>query len=460
MVTIDWDALDDKNQEAYLKFEKQLEELTEKYKREDSERFKIIEDMVAQKEKGIDWDLGMRFNNKTGEKIVDPAEKEKGIDWDLRMCFNNKPGEKIVDPAAVLLYEYCLAGELITHQKVSFEKMAKRLLEEQDIIRLGNPIPETDDDDFLYGQGLTDKTAMPITSRKYRIVFPGGAQHLSNYKDGKYRQALFMYEKGKRTYYEAQMDAEGKIKKTENGEVEKTPKVKGTTGTDFYHVAGGQTLLTHFRQILFHELNHTLLDDFINPGDEKAIQYEYVGPDGVKYRNYNIHNSYLRLDPNALEEEPEYFVIKDKNGNILLDSYKNPSYFYEDENGDVKPIDEYHFPMSDPIKLEEPICKSGCLTTYEVTPEGKEIIINRVEEGFVEEMARAMVMAIDKDTQDLETELYSTETKIANTVVKARDKSLGVDGPGSTHAVLLTHSSVFKQELESVVVSKDKSVNR
>ena len=100
------------------------------------------------------------------------------------------------------------------------------------------------------------------------------------------------------------------------------------------------------------------------------------------------------------------------------------------------------------------------MTTYEVTPEGEEIIINRVEEGFVEEMARAMVMAIDKDTQDLETELYSTETKIANTVVKARDKSLGVDGPGSTHAVLLTHSSVFKQELESVVVSKDKSVNR
>ena len=301
---------------------------------------------------------------------------------------------------------------------------------------------------------------MPITSRKYRIVFPGGAQHLSNYKDDKYRQALFMYEKGKRTYYEAQMDAEGRIKKTENGEVEKTSKVKETTGTDFYNVAGGQTLLTHFRQILFHELNHTLLDEFINPGDEKAIQYEYVGPDGVKYRNYDIHNSYLRLDPNALEEEPEYFVIKDKNGNILLDSYKNPSYFYEDENGDVKPIDEYHFPMSDPIKLEEPICKSGCLTTYEVTPEGKEIIINRVEEGFVEEMARAMVMAIDKDTQDLETELYSTETKIANTVVKARDKSLGVDGPGSTHAVLLTHSSVFKQELESVVVSKDKSVNR
>ena len=431
MVTIDWNDLDDKNQEAYLKFEKQLEELTEKYKREDSERFKIIEDMVAQ----------------------------KGIDWDLRMCFNNKPEEKIVDPAAVLLYEYCLAGELITHQKVSFEKMRKRLLEEQDTIRLGNPIRKTDDD-FLYGQGLTDKTAMPITSRKYRIVFPGGAQHLSNYKDDKYRQALFMYEKGKRTYYEAQMDAEGRIKKTENGEVEKTSKVKETTGTDFYNVAGGQTLLTHFRQILFHELNHTLLDEFINPGDEKAIQYEYVGPDGVKYRNYDIHNSYLRLDPNALEEEPEYFVIKDKNGNILLDSYKNPSYFYEDENGDVKPIDEYHFPMSDPIKLEEPICKSGCLTTYEVTPEGKEIIINRVEEGFVEEMARAMVMAIDKDTQDLETELYSTETKIANTVVKARDKSLGVDGPGSTHAVLLTHSSVFKQELESVVVSKDKSVNR
>lgn len=431
MVTIDWNALDDKNQEAYLKFEKQLEELTEKYKREDSERFKIIEDMVAQ----------------------------KGIDWDLRMRFNNKPGEKIVDPAAVLLYEYCLAGELITHQKVSFEKMAKRLLEEQDTIRLGNPIPGIDDD-FLYGQGLTDKTAMPITSRKYRIVFPGGAQHLSNYKDGKYRQALFMYEKGERTYYEAQMGADGKIKKTENGEVEKTPKVKGTTGTDFYHVAGGQTLLTHFRQILFHELNHTLLDDFINPRDKKAIQYEYVGPDGVKYRNYNIHNSYLRLDPNALKEEPKYFVIKDKDGNILLDSYKNPSYFYEDENGDVKSIDEYHFPMSDPIELEEPICKSGCLTTYEVTPEGKEIIINRVEEGFVEEMARAMVMAIDKDTQDLDTELYSTETKIANIVVKARDKSLGVDGPGSTHAVLLTHSSVFKQELESVVVSKDKSVNR
>ena len=441
MVTIDWNDLDDKNQEAYLKFEKQLEELTEKYKREDSERFKIIEDMVAQK------------------GVAQKGVAQKGIDWDLRMCFNNKPGEKIVDPAAVLLYEYCLAGELITHQKVSFEKMRKRLLEEQDTIRLGNPIPETDDD-FLYGQGLTDKTAMPITSRKYRIVFPGGAQHLSNYKGDKYRQALFMYEKGKRTYYEAQMDAEGKIKKTENGEVEKTPKEIGTTGTDFYNVAGGQTLLTHFRQILFHELNHTLLDEFINPGDEKAIQYEYVGPDGVKYRNYNIHNSYLRLDPNALEEEPEYFVIKDKNGNILLDSYKNPSYFYEDENGDVKPIDEYHFPMSDPIKLKEPICKSGCLTTYEVTPEGKEIIINRVEEGFVEEMARAMVMAIDKDTQDLETELYSTETKIANTVVKARDKSLGVDGPGSTHAVLLTHSSVFKQELESVVVSKDKSVNR
>ena len=51
MVTIDWNDLDDKNQEAYLKFEKQLEELTEKYKREDSERFKKIEDMVAKKKK-------------------------------------------------------------------------------------------------------------------------------------------------------------------------------------------------------------------------------------------------------------------------------------------------------------------------------------------------------------------------------------------------------------------------
>ena len=69
MVTIDWNALDDKNQEAYLKFEKQLEELTEKYKREDSERFKIIEDMVAQKEKGIDLAIIAEVAGLTKEEI-------------------------------------------------------------------------------------------------------------------------------------------------------------------------------------------------------------------------------------------------------------------------------------------------------------------------------------------------------------------------------------------------------
>ena len=435
MVTIDWGSLDDENQKAYIELEKKFNILIEKYKSKDGDRFKIIENMIAKRKK----------------------------DWDLKICFETKQGKKEVDPTAMLLYEYCLAGEKVSHRKVSFSQMAKRLFEEQDVIRIGNPI-RGKDDEFLYGKGLDDQTAMPITSRKYRIVTHAGAQHIDYYKEDRYRQALFLYEKGKRTYYEAQMDADGKIIRDKNGEVVKREIVEETDGIDFHHISKGQSLLTNLRQTLFHELDHTLQKDYINPEDEETIAYEYVGPDGVKYRNYETYDSYQTLDPNtstsAIEKEPDYYVKRDKDGKIIVDNNDNPIYFYQDKNGNEKQVSEYSFPMTNPKKLEKPLCVSHGLTTLEVTPEGKTIIINMVEEGFVEDMARAMVEAIDPHVEDLDYGRYPKNTKIANRVVNSRDKSLGVDGPGSTYAVLLTHSSTFKQELESIVVSKYKSDNR
>lgn len=409
MVTIDWNTLDPENQRAYIELEKEFDGLVKKYEREDGTRFRMIKDMVAQ----------------------------KGDNWDLRLCFETKQRKKIVDPTALLIYETCRAAEIISEGGVPLFDTANRLLEEQDTIKLGNPTPGKHDS-YLYGKGLDDESAIPVTSKLYRIVMRAGAQHLDFYLNDSYRQALFLYEEGKIKNYE--MDVTGKMIDFE----------EKTEGIDFHHIHGApQSLLTNLRQTIFHELGHTLQRDYVDP---KVIEPEYVGPDGVKYRNFERNDEYLTLDSNskAVQDEPEYYVKLDKEGKHIFDRDGQLMYFYKDKKGEEHKIDEYRFPMSESVKLENPICISDSLTTFEVIPDGKTIIINMPAEGAVECMARAMVMAIAPETKDLDEERYSLYVEAQKQIIKARD---AVKEKGSTYTILLTHSSILKKELESIIVT-------
>ena len=87
-----------------------------------------------------------------------------------------------VDISQLLAYEYCLASEKITKGKVSFESMLDKLFNGVQKFRIGNPVPGMDDE-CLYGKGFDDITAIPVTSKLYRMVMNAGAQHLDYFKD-------------------------------------------------------------------------------------------------------------------------------------------------------------------------------------------------------------------------------------------------------------------------------------
>ena len=105
----------------------------------------------------------------------------------------------------------------------------------------------------------------------------------------------------------------------------------------------------------------------------------------------------------------------------------------------------FQFPYSEPKKIENGLSISEGMITLEELPNGNKKMINRVTEGFVEDVARHMVLEIDP-TAEIDKSVYSMRVKFADALVSARDAALG---KGSTYAIFLTHSSILKQELES-----------
>lgn len=69
-----------------------------------------------------------------------------------------------------------------------------RLFSEVNKFRIGNP-KEGEDDVCLYGKKLDDETAIPVTTKMYRMVMNAGAQHLDYVRNGKIEGAVFIYEK-------------------------------------------------------------------------------------------------------------------------------------------------------------------------------------------------------------------------------------------------------------------------
>ena len=136
---------------------------------------------------------------------------------------------------------------------------------------------------------------------------------------------------------------------------------------------------------------------------------------------------------------------KDENGNYKKDEDGWILYFFEDENGTIKNMFDFQFPYSEPKKIENGLSISEGMITLEELPNGNKKMINRVTEGFVEDVARHMVLEIDP-TAEIDKSVYSMRVKFADALVSARDAALG---KGSTYAIFLTHSSILKQELES-----------
>ena len=126
--------------------------------------------------------------------VKDKIEQTKG-NWDTTIDLVSGSSRDSVDISQLLAYEYCLASERITYGKVSFEDMLDKLFDGVKKFRIGNPVLGMDDE-CLYGKGFDDTTAIPVTSKLYRMVMNAGAQHLDYFKDGKFTGAVFIYERG------------------------------------------------------------------------------------------------------------------------------------------------------------------------------------------------------------------------------------------------------------------------
>ena len=407
------DNLDSITQTKYKEFQYKVQKLLEKYQETDSERF---------------------------EKAKNKLERANG-NWDTSIELISGDSIQCVDISQLLAYEYCLASEKITEGKVSFEDMLDKLFDGVKKFRIGNPVPGMDDE-CLYGKGFEDTTAIPVTSKLYRMVMNAGAQHLDYFKDGEFTGAVFIYEKGTIKAFA----------KDENG----NPVDLETEGIDFSDLSEGQSLLTNLRQTVFHEWNHNAEKERIIE-TEDTIAYQYQSEDGKKYRNYEKINSYVTSESIGDIQEPEYIVNStqvDSNGKIIKDSSGQVNAIFQDENGNIKSRDDVVFGLKKK-QLGTNYCFSSGLTTRGVLSNGKTRMHNIITEGFVEETARAMIRAIDSQVIDIDEEKYPEYVEIAKRVIESRDVNLGENGQGQTYADFLMHSSVLKRDLESRTVVLD-----
>lgn len=404
---INLDNLDSVTQTKYREFKEKVEELLAIYQKTDIHRFDLVKKKIAQT-KG-NWDTSI--NLISGDSI------------------------ESVDISQLLAYEYCLASEKITNGKVSFEAMLDKLLDGVRKFRIGNPVPGMDDE-CLYGKGFDDPTAIPVTSKLYRMVMNAGAQHLDYFKEGAFTSAVFIYEKG--TIKAFAQDEKGNSVDMQ------------TDGIDFKDLTSRQSLLTNLRQTAFHEWTHNSEKEIIEP-TEDTIDYEYKSEDGKTYRNYDKVNSYVTSQNISGIQEPQYIISTQR------DSQGNRERFFQDKNGKLKPLSEVDFGLKH-RQLDKDYCISSGLITREVMPNGKTRMHNIITEGFVEGTARAMIKAIDPQVIDIDEEKYPEYVEMADRVISSRDISLGKDGQGQTYADFLMHSSVLKKDLESrTVVLEDGS---
>ncbi len=401
---INLDELDSVTQTKYKEFQDKVQELLTSYQEKDMERFDLVKKKIEQ----------------------------TNDNWDSTIDLVSGNSKKKVDISQLLAYEYCLASEKITQGKVSFEAMLDKLFDGVRKFRIGNPIPGIDDE-CLYGKSFDDETAIPVTSKLYRMVMNAGAQHLDYFKDGYFTGAVFIYEKGIIKAFA----------KDENGN---SVDMK-TDGIDFSDLSSGQSLLTNLRQTAFHEWTHNSEKETIDP-TEDTIDYEYQSEDGKTYRNYEKVNSYVTFENIGNIQEPQYIISTQRN------PQGNRERYFQDKNGSLRPLSEVNFGL-EKKQLETEYCFSVGLTTREVMSNGETRMHNIVTEGFVEETARAMIRAIDPQVIDIDEEKYPEPVEMAKRVIEARDISLGEDGQGQTYADFLMSSSVLKRDLESRTVVLD-----
>lgn len=398
------DKLDSITQTKYQEFKEKVEELLAFYQETDPERYNLVKDKI---------------------------EQTKG-NWDTTIDLVNGSSRDSVDISQLLAYEYCLASERITDGKVTFEAMLDKLFDGVKKFRIGNPVPGMDDE-CLYGKGFDDPTAIPVTSKLYRMVMNAGAQHLDYFKDGSFTGAVFIYERGT-------------IKGFANDEKGNPVDMK-IDGIDFSDLSKGQSLLTNLRQTAFHEWTHNAEKEVID-STSPTIDYEYQSEDGKTYRNYERINSYVTSENIGNLQEPQYIISTQR------DSQGNRKRYFQDKNGNLRPLSEVKFGL-DTKKLGTEYCFSSGLTTREVMPNGETRMHNIITEGFVEGTARAMIRAIDPQVRDIDEEKYPEYVEMAKRVIESRDVNLGENGQGQTYADFLMHSSELKRDLESRTVVLD-----
>ena len=398
------DKLDSITQTKYQEFKEKVEELLAFYQETDPERYNLVKDKI---------------------------EQTKG-NWDTTIDLVNGSSRDSVDISQLLAYEYCLASERITDGKVTFEAMLDKLFDGVKKFRIGNPVLGMDDE-CLYGKGFDDTTAIPVTSKLYRMVMNAGAQHLDYFRDGSFTGAVFIYERG---------TIKG-FAKNENG----NPVDMKIDGIDFSDLSKGQSLLTNLRQTAFHEWTHNAEKQVID-STSPTIDYEYQSEDGKTYRNYERINSYVTSENIGNLQEPQYIISTQR------DSQGNRKRYFQDKNGNLRPLSEVKFGL-DTKKLGTEYCFSSGLTTREVMPNGETRMHNIITEGFVEETARAMIRAIDPQVRDIDEEKYPEYVEMAKRVIESRDVNLGENEQGQTYADFLMHSSELKRDLESRTVVLD-----
>ena len=367
---IDINAVNEDTKNQYKLLQKQVEELTEKYQSEDKERFSSITEII-EKTNG-DWDKAITLID--GDKTIE------------------------IPILQIIAYEYCLATEKITEGRVDFETMRDRLFSKLCKFRIGNPIPGKDDA-CLYGKTHDDITAVPVTSKMYKLISPG-AQHIGYFEGGKRKGAVFLLEEEKRK--DLAVDDNGN-----NLEYK-------THGVPFRNLPTFMTLLTYFRQTAFHEWNHENENDEID-NQNPSMEYEYESIDGKKYRNYQVISKYYTSENIGKFKEPKYVISEEK------DEKGNPKRFYINANGDRRPLNEVRFHLELQDLGNNPILTSSGMTTLEIKP----VIHNQVTEGFVEATARAMVYAIAPETQDLDEGRYFEKVEMAKKVIESRDALQG-----------------------------------
>lgn len=398
------DKLDSITQTKYQEFKEKVEELLAFYQETDPERYNLVKDKI---------------------------EQIKG-NWDTTIDLVNGSSRDSVDISQLLAYEYCLASERITDGKVTFEAMLDKLFDGVKKFRIGNPVLGMDDE-CLYGKGFDDTTAIPVTSKLYRMVMNAGAQHLNYFRDGSFTGAVFIYERG---------TIKG-FAKDENG----NPVDMKIDGIDFSDLSKGQSLLTNLRQTAFHEWTHNAEKQVID-STSPTIDYEYQSEDGKTYRNYERINSYVTSENIGNLQEPQYIISTQR------DSQGNRKRYFQDKNGNLRPLSEVDFGL-EKKQLGTEYCFSSGLTTREVLPNGETRMHNIITEGFVEETARAMIRAIDPQVRDIDEEKYPEYVEMAKRVIESRDVNLGENEQGQTYADFLMHSSELKRDLESRTVVLD-----